>query len=88
MAKKNFFRRIGEFLRIVKPKETPGTPPTSPSTPVKPSIPPHPRHAPASELTVAERVAQYKAQNVGKRKSSRPQDEESEFWRLYDGGQQ
>lgn len=38
MAKKSFFRRIGEFLRIVKPK--PVHIPPKPTYPPKPSRPP------------------------------------------------
>lgn len=52
--------------------------------PPKPEIPPHPGTAPSSELSVADRVARYKAMNPVRRSVLRPQDEESMFWRLYD----
>lgn len=84
MAKKSLWRRIGEKLGIVKPEVE--TTPSAPATPPMPTIPPHPRRTPDSELTIEQRVARYKKFNPAKRRELRPQDEDSEFWRLYDGG--
>lgn len=82
MAKKSIWRRIAEKLKIVKPEVE-----TTPSAPVppKPVIPPHPRRVPDSELTIEQRVARYKKLSPSKRREMRPQDEDSEFWRLYEG---
>lgn len=91
MAKKSFFRRVGEFLRIVKPKETPEPAPATTPKPVhapsKPVIPPHPRQAPGSKLSIEDRVALYKSLSPARRRAMRPQDEEREYWNMYDQGE-
>lgn len=42
MAKRGFFRKVGEFLGVVKPKKTPEPQKKSPVTPPRPTEPPKP----------------------------------------------
>lgn len=74
MARKSFFRRVGEFLGIIKPK------PKIRVRKAKKVVPP----TPVTPAGVEARVLAYAKLTKVQRSMQRPDDEGREFWSIYD----